>query len=126
MPLRVAKVLLALFAACVAIVGLAWVFDGQLYMLLPPGRHYRHIERPPTHPAIIMVGLAFCVGFFSFFSRRWGVMLFTVLFAGIVLGSVVGYLVFAWTPTLVQWLLAFAMGAETWYAWSTRGECFDD
>jgi hypothetical protein len=125
MPIRVAAILFGLLAVCVIVILLAWAFGGEFYLFMPPSRHSCEIDRPPTHPAIVLAALLFCVALFLLYSQHWGLVFFTALFGGIVLGSIVGYLLFAWTPTLVQWLLTAAVGVETWYGWTKHGDYFD-
>ena len=119
MPIRIVIVLLSLFAACLAVALGAWAAGSEFYLFIP-GR--RGIHRPPDHPIELIIAMAFCAGLFLLFSQHYGLVFFTGLFASLVLGSIVGYLVFAWTPTVVQWLLTVAMGAETTYGWMIHGE----
>lgn len=122
MPLRVAIILFGLFAACVAIAALAWAYGGQFY-LFAPSRWGLH--RPPTHPVVILMYLGLSLGIFFFLSQHYGLVMFTGLPVTLLLGTTVGYLVFAWTPTLVQWLLTFVAGAEAYYGWAMTNEYFD-
>jgi hypothetical protein len=69
--------------------------------------------------------LAVCAALYLY-SSRYALIWFTILLGGLVLGSVVGYGVFAWKPTIVQLALMVAMIAEASYGWSIRGDCLDD
>jgi hypothetical protein len=118
MPLRVAVILISLFAACVAIVALAWAFGTDLYFFLPGRRCLA--SRPPTPPIVLLLLMALAVGLFLLYSQHYGLVVFSVFFGGVALGSLVGYFVFAWTPTLMQWMLTIATGAETIYGWTVH------
>jgi hypothetical protein len=51
---------------------------------------------------------------------------FTAVLGGLLLGSLVGYGVFAWKPTLMQVLLTLAMIAEASYGWSIQDYYLED
>jgi hypothetical protein len=123
MPIRTVLVLVGLFAACLAIVLIAWAVGSEFYLFLP-GR--RHVAPPsPSHPILVLIMLLSCPALFLLYSRHFGLVLFSILLGSLVLGSVVGYFMFAWTPTLVQWLLTVVMGVETAYGWTIHGDYFD-
>ena len=59
------------------------------------------------------------------FSPRNSLYLFTVLTFGVWLGTLVGWGVFQWTPTLAQHLLGAAMTVTAIYGWRIRDEYMD-
>lgn len=122
MPLRMVIILIGLFAACAAFAAMAWLSGAEIFLFIP-GR--RHAHRPPTHPAIVLAGLAFCLALFVMFSEHYGLVCFTVLAGCIVLGTILGYPVFSWTPTPAQWLLTIAAGTEAIYGWTKHNTYFD-
>jgi hypothetical protein len=124
MPLRMAVILFGLFVGCVATVLVAWAIGSEFYVLVPT-RWLRAVSRPPTHPCGVLVFLAACVALYLY-SPRYALLYFTVLLGSVVLGSLVGYGVFNWKPTLMQVLLTLAMTAEAVYGWSIQGYYLDD
>jgi hypothetical protein len=115
MPVRQAIVLIALFGACLAFVGMAWAVDSRLYLFLPS----RRISPPPTHPAVILILLVASLPL-TYWFRQNGVYFFIILAAGILLGSAVGFFLFQWTPSWAQHLLAAAMIATSTYGWQQK------
>jgi ribose/xylose/arabinose/galactoside ABC-type transport system permease subunit len=59
------------------------------------------------------------------YSPHYALLIFTALLGGLLLGSLVGYGVFAWKPTISQFLLTLAMIAETVYGWSIQDYYLD-
>jgi hypothetical protein len=124
MPLRVALILFGLFTGCLAIVCMAWAIGSEFYVFLP-SRHIASISRPPTHPCEVLILLAVCVALYLY-SPHYALLFFTALLAGLLLGSLVGYGVFAWTPTVPQVLLTLTMIAEAAYGWTIQDYYLDD
>ena len=118
MPVRQLMQLLALFAACLAIVGIAWASGSELYLFIP-SRRFRPIYPPPTHPVVILMVLA-TSPILTYWVRQTGVYVFMIIAAGIVLGSAVGVCAFNWTPSWAQHLLTVAMIATSIYAWKQK------
>lgn len=123
MPLRVVLVLLGLFAACVAIVVIAWAVGSDFYLGWPRP-HLRLCTR--DDPLTVLVILLFCTGVFLVYSQHYGLVLFTGALGLVLVGIPVRYFLFGQTPTLVQWLLAAAMSAEAIYGWMIHGEEYFD
>jgi hypothetical protein len=123
MPLRILLILAGLFVGCVAIVALAWAIGSELYVFVPS--RFRWVGKPPTHPSVVLAMLATCAALFLY-SPRYALFFFTALLACLLLGSLVGYGVFAWKPTLMQALLTFAMIAETAYGWTIQDFYLED
>jgi len=115
MPARQLALLLGLFCLCLAIVGLAWASGSQLYLFLPS----RRPTLPPTHPGVILFFLVLSP-FLTYWLRQNGVYYFVVMTACILLGTVMGFYVYKWTPSLAQHLLAAAMIATSIYAWKQK------
>lgn len=124
MPLRMALILFGLFVGCVAIVLFAWAIGSEVYLLVPR-RWYGAVSRPPTHPCGILILLGVCVALYLY-SPRYALLYFTVLLASLLLGSLVGYGVFNWKPTVMQVLLTIAMIAEASYGWTIQDYYLDD
>ena len=122
-PSRPLLVLLGLFVVCLAIVLIAWAADFYLYMYVP-SRSMEPSAPPPTHPVTIIVFLL-TGGGLLLYAPRLGLIVLTGLLGTILLGTIVGYLAFAWTPTLVQWLLTAAMSVQSIYGWTKFGNRFD-
>jgi hypothetical protein len=116
MPLRQALILLAFFAACVALVVIAWASGADLYMFFPSRLK---ANRPPTSAGVVLAILIFCAILAGWIGQK-GLYVFMFATASLVLGSAVGFLVYAWTPTLVQHGLSAAMIATSIYAWAQR------
>lgn len=123
MPLRVVLVLLGLFAACLAIVIIAWAVGSDFYLGWP--RSSIRL-RTGDNPLLVLVILVFCAGVFLFYSQHYGLVLFTVVFGLVIVGIPVRLFLLGQTPTLVQWLLAAVMSAETIYGWTIHGEDYFD
>jgi hypothetical protein len=119
MPFRVATILLGLFVACVAIVVVAWAVGSDFYLGWPT-RGTR--LRTRTDPLFVLALLVFCAGMFLLYSQHYGLVVFTVVLALVLIGIPVSYFLVGQTPTLVQWLLAAAMIAEAAYGWTIHGE----
>ncbi|NLE39694.1 MAG: hypothetical protein GX621_16875 [Pirellulaceae bacterium] len=120
MPIRTAAILSGLFAACLAIAAIAWAIGSEFYLLLPT-----RLSPPPHHPLLVLGLLAVCLALF-FYSQREALILFSVLLDSLVLGSIVGYAEFDWTPTVMQTLLTVTMIAETIYGWTIETDYLDD
>ena len=99
-----------------------WVTDAELYSCIPMERMQDHL--PPSHPAeiLLFLMLPFAIGIFS---NYYGLLMFMVLPIELVLGSLIGFFVFEWTPSLSQHLLCFFTVVTAGYAWSQR-DYFDD
>jgi hypothetical protein len=123
MPLRTALILFGLFTGCLVIVLLAWASGSEFYVFLP-SRWFTSIH-PPTHPSVVLILLAACVALYLY-SQHYALLFFTALLGGLVLGSLVGYGVFAWTPTVAQLSLTLAMIAEAAYGWTIQNDYLDD
>jgi hypothetical protein len=117
-------ILLSLFAGCLAIVLLAWMVGSEFYVLLPK-RWLTSVRTPPTHPSVVLGLLTTCLVLYLY-SPHYALVFFTILLAGLLLGSFVGYGVFAWKPTMPQVLLTLAMVAEVAYGWTIQGYYLDD
>jgi hypothetical protein len=122
MPIRQVLILFTLLGLCLALVGLAWANGYELFLYLPSRRGHAH--HPPTHPGVIFATMIFSV-LLAIWFRQWGVYVFTILSAGMVLGSLVGYFAFGWTPSWTQHFLTVAMIATSIYAWMQK-EYFED
>jgi hypothetical protein len=83
------------------------------------------VNKPPTPPFAVLIVLVVCLGLF-FFSQRYALILFSAVLGSLMLGSLVGYGVFAWKPTFVQLLLTVAMLAETYFGWNIEKYYLDD
>jgi hypothetical protein len=123
MPLRVVLILVGLFAGCLAIVLFAWAIGSEFYVFIPS--RFRWVGKLPTHPSAVLALLATCAALFLY-SPRYALFFFTALLGCLLLGSLVGYGVFAWKPTLMQALLTFAMIAETAYGWTIQDSYLED
>jgi hypothetical protein len=124
MPFRMALILFGLFIGCLAVVLLAWAIGSEFYVFLP-SRRFTSIHRPPTHPAGVLLLLGVCVAVYLY-SPRHALFFFTALVGGILLGSLVGYGVFDWKPTVMQGFLTIMMIAEAAYGWSIQDYYLDD
>ena len=124
MPLRTFVILAGLFGICIAIVVVAWMCGSEFYVFLP-SRRITSISTPPTDPIVVLVLLAACLALYLY-SQRYALFLFTTLLGGLLLGSLVGYGVYHWAPTIPQILLTLAVLAETVYGWMIQGEVFDE
>jgi hypothetical protein len=118
MPLRIVLIFAGLFLGCLAIVLLAWAVGSEFYIFIPSFR-LRAANKPPDHPFVVLGLLMTCLAVY-FYSPTTGLSFFTVLLGGLVLGSIVGYAVFQWTPTVMQIVLTAAMIAEAGYGWSIQ------
>lgn len=118
MPLRIVLIFSGLFLGCVAVVLLAWAIGSEFYIFIPSFR-MRPAHRPPDHPAVVLGLLMTCLALY-FYSPTTSLTCFTVLLCGLLLGSIVGYAVFQWRPTVMQILLTVAMIAEATYGWSIQ------
>ena len=123
MPLRMFLILMGLLAACVGVVLLAWATGSELYVFLPPGRHHFHLSKPPTDPVIMLVLLAVPLLIY-FYSQHYALIAFSLLTAAVLAGSLVGFVLFAWTPSILQHLLSAVMVVAAAYGWAQR-EYFD-
>ena len=123
MPTGKAIVFFGLFGVCLAIVVIAWAAGSEFYMYLPPSRAVDRGGPPPTPAFLIVVFLLIGGGLFLH-APRLGLIVLTGLLGTILLGSIVGYLAFAWKPTLVQWLLTATMSVQSVYGWAKFGNCF--
>ena len=115
MPARQLALLLGLFCLCLAIVGIAWASGNQLYLFLPS----RRPSLPPTHPGVILFFLIVSLPL-TYWLRQNGVYFFIVMTVGILLGSMMGFYVYKWTPSWAQHFLAVAMIATSIYAWQQK------
>ena len=116
MPVRQLALLLGLFGLCLAIVGVAWA-NGE--STLPVHSSRRLPRLPPTHPGEILFFLSLSP-FLTYWLRQNGVYYFMVVTACILLGTVMGYYVYKWTPSWAQHVLAVAMIATSIYAWQQK------
>jgi uncharacterized membrane protein len=122
MPLRQFLILIGLFGCCLAIVGVAWVSGGELFLWLPIRRG--RLSLPPSYPGLILGCLVFSLGLTAWL-RQFGAILLYMLTAGMLLGSVIGFFVYHWTPSWPQYLLTIAMITTCVYA-SKQGYYLDD
>ena len=83
------------------------------------------MQNHPLTRALFSGLLVACVALYLY-SQRYALIFFTALLGGLLLGSLVGYAVFAWKPTLSQVLLTLAMMAEAAYGWSIQSYYLDD
>ncbi|MEN6451303.1 MAG: hypothetical protein ABFC96_12500 [Thermoguttaceae bacterium] len=120
MTLRTALILLSLFVACCAIVLLAWGSGSEFYFFMPALRRHA-LGTPPTHPLGAMILLVACAALYLY-SPHYALIYFSALLGSLILGSVIGYGVFAWKPTAMQLALTVAMIAETCYGWSVQSD----
>ncbi len=119
MPVRLLAILATLLGITCGVLALAWLTESELFFFLPS----RRILPPPTHPGLVACFLAvpFVV---TVYSRHYGLVVFTLFPAGLLLGSIVGVVALGWTPSLCQHLLCVFAIAVSGYAWSQR-EYFD-
>ncbi|MGA2065878.1 MAG: hypothetical protein ABSG86_12970 [Thermoguttaceae bacterium] len=117
MPVRQLAQLLALFGACLVIVGVAWASGSEIFLFIPGRRAWAH--RPPTHPGVILGTLVTSL-ILTVWARQTGVYFFVIMAVGILLGSAVGFFVYGWTPSVAQHILAVAMIATSVYAWNQK------
>ena len=117
MPVRQLALFLGLFCLCLAVVALAWASGKQLFLFLPV--RFIPIHLPPTHPGLI-VGLLVLTPIVTYWFRQNGVYYFIVITVGILLGSMMGFYVYKWTPSWAQHLLSVAMIATSIYAWKQK------
>ncbi len=122
MPVRRLAIFVALLATTVGVLALAWLHGSDLYFLLPSYRH-RSVWPPPTNPDELAMILA-ATAVVAAFSRHYGLVMFTFFPIGLLLGSIVGYLVFEWTSSLLQLLLVFVSATASVYGWYQH-EYFD-
>lgn len=122
MPIRQVIQLLALFALCLAIVGIAWASAAKLYLFIPTRSGTLHA--PPTHPGAILCLLCFSL-IMTYFFRQNGLYVFFVMVVSLLLGSAVGLFAFGWTPSWAQHALTAGMIATGIYAWQQR-DYFDE
>ena len=122
MALRTFLILMGLLAACVGIVLLAWTTGLELYLYFP-GRHRFGAPRPPTDPRLCLVSLAIPILLY-FYSQHYALIAFTVVAASVVLGILIGHFVYAWTPSILQYLLSAATAGTAAYGWAQQ-EFFD-
>jgi len=119
MPVRQFLQRLALFGFCLPIIGVAWACGVELSFVLPSRRQHHHIQRPPTHPGLILaffgLGAALTV-----LLRQYGLWFLVATTLGMLFGSAVGLFVFNWTPTWAQHCLSLGMLSVTICAWSLR------
>lgn len=124
MPLRTFLTVFGLFGGCLAIAIVAWATGSEFYLLMPPRGLGRAVSLPPHHPLVILFALAI-PGLLYFLSPRHALIVFSLIPALLLLGSLVGYAVFAWTPTWAQWALSAATIVATSYYWNRRDGLFD-
>jgi len=117
MPFTRVLILLLLLSSCVAIILLAWFSGAELYLYLPSRRGVLH--RPPTDPRLLLFLLSFSVPL-GYWLRQAGVYYFMVMTGGMIAGSIVGYLGFDWTPSIMQHALVVAMAATSIYGWRQK------
>ena len=72
-------------------------------------------DSPPTHPGVILFFLVLSP-FLTYWLRQNGVYYFIVITACILLGTVMGFYVYKWTPSWAQHCPAVAMIATSIYA----------
>ncbi len=123
MPLRMILILIGLLAASVGVVLLAWKTGSQLYVFLPASRLYLHVSKPPTDPLMVLALFVIPVLLY-FYSQHFALIAFSCLAGGILAGTVIGFAVYAWTPSVFQHLLSLVMVAAAAYGWTQR-EYFD-
>ncbi len=116
MPIRTLAILAALLGVTCGVFALAWLTGAELYFFLPLRNG---VQPPPTHPAVVgcFLGIPFIV---AIYSRHYGALVFAVFPAGLLLGSIVGFGVLQWTPSVCQHLLCVSALATAGYAWSQR------
>ena len=124
MPLRILTILIGLFAVCLAITLLAWANGSDFYIFFLSKR-ITTIHKPPTDPVVIL-GLLVLGGIIYPFSQKSALLFFTLLISGLLLGSLVGYGVYAWSTTFSQSMLILAMIALTGYGWAKQKIYFDE
>ena len=123
MPIRKVIVFSGLFGVCLAIIVIAWAAGSEFYMCLPSRCTMDRCAPPPT-PAFLIAVILLIGGGLFLYAPRLGLIVLTGLLGTLLLGSIVGYLAFAWTPTVVQWLLTAAMIVQSIYGWAKFGGCF--
>jgi hypothetical protein len=122
MPFRQFLILVGLFSCCLAIVGIAWMSGGELFLWLPSRRG--HPNLPPSHPGLIL-GCLVVSGLLTAWLRQFGVYLLYIATAGMLLGTAIGFFVYHWTPSWPQHLLTIGMIATSIYA-SKQKYYFDE
>jgi hypothetical protein len=116
-------ILIGLLAACVGVVLLAWKTGSELYVFSPASRLHLHVSKPPDDPLMVLALFVIPVLLY-FYSQHFALIAFSILTADVLLGSVIGFAVYAWTPSILQHLLSVAMVAAAAYGWVQR-EYFD-
>lgn len=116
MPLRPVLLLLCLFLACLAIAGLSYAMGWELYMF--GSRRPFHV-RPPSDPTTIPFHLLASALVFLV-SRSYGLLYLTFVTACVLIGSVWGWIMFQWMPTLAQHALSVALIVTLAYGWTHR------
>lgn len=120
MPLRTVLILSGLFAFCLAIPVIAWLVGSDFYVLVPAGKSrglWHPINRPPTHPLEPLLLLFACAALW-FYLPRYGLGLLAGFTFSIFLGTLVGWGVFQWTPTISQHILSVGLITLLGYGWS--------
>jgi hypothetical protein len=116
MPVRQFALLVGLFCLCLAIVGLAWASGSELYLFTPSRFGLPH---PPTHPAVVLVLVVLALPL-VYWLRQGGVYFFILVTLGMLFGSIFGYRIFCWVPSLAQHFLVAIMIATSVYAWKQK------
>jgi hypothetical protein len=117
MPIRQLIILLALFGSCLAIVGIAGATGSELFLFIPVRRWGRPFHPPPTDPGVIL-GVLLTSLILTVWVRQAGVYFFIMIALGILVGSVVGFVVYGWVPSWAQHILTAAMIVTSVYAWN--------
>jgi hypothetical protein len=118
MPLRVFSILTVLIVATLGLFGFAWLTGSELYFFIPT--RYQPLLRPPTSP-FLMLGILAIPTTVTIMSRHYGLLIFMLFPLGLLVGTVVGWLLFDWTPSWCQHLLATFAILLSVYGWSQRG-----
>jgi len=117
MPIRQFLILLGLFVICLATIGIAWATGNELYLWWMPLRHwfpYLPPPEPPTHPLVFLLAFG-VVGVWQCLVGRGARVGLCIITGFLILGSVIGWFAYHWTPTVCQCLLTVAIVALTIY-----------
>ncbi len=119
MPVRTLAIIAILLAVTFGIILLAWISGSELYLFCPGNNAGFGIALPPTSH-IWLFALLFIAVNLSLWSPHYALVAFTIIGLGIPLGTVIGWGVFQWTPSVCQCLLTASIIATLWYCWKNR------
>ena len=119
MPIRTLIILAGLLAASLLVILIAWLAGFELYVF-----YGRFRAKPPTPTGMVAALLIGALALGMFFSQHYGLVMFSAAATGVTLGTIVGPLMFQWSPSVCQYLLTASMLGLVGYGW-TQHEYFD-